>query len=617
MPRYPNKVMELVKELPEGHSGLKKLIKKNYQRINFEKLKVFDLTSEEIQNFYKLVIEEILSPNSEALKLLKNLIAINTEVESNIDIKTIKTAYKLPNIEKAFNELVDTRIIKKKEGKEDTYDFTFPEIQDALDILIDENCHENALKYYEKKIKKFGDNIFDEIEVLYHKAKIRPTEELVKEFLAIANSIEQFDYGHKRLINVAEELLILEDKYKAPILIVLGSIFSVIGDSEDAERIYLNALELYKKLAKQYYRIYLPYIAATQKNLGTLYIDLKRFEEAEKLYSEALSSYKELERHYYDVHSSDFHLEEYNGLEKSYTDDLRAYNEILKKYYDIYLPEEPSIEGDFGNIHIDLDLLEDIKDGTIDSMDSFKTLAKMSYDMYLIDIAKTQSNLGLIYSELQKFEDAERMHLEALKIKKNLAEHYPNQVLPELVLTLLDLGDLYATLNKFEDAEPMFNEALKISKQLAEQNPEVYMYNIAIIQNSLGTIYTRLQKFEEAEQMYLEALKIFKKFANQDRKTYLYNVADVQNNLGNLFLTQRNLEQAEYYLNNAIKKDPTNINILYNIACLESLRNNQVKALELLSKAIEIDKGFIERAILDEKLENIKDLEEFKKLTSE
>jgi hypothetical protein len=31
MPRYPNKVMELIKELPEGHSGLKKLIKKNYQ----------------------------------------------------------------------------------------------------------------------------------------------------------------------------------------------------------------------------------------------------------------------------------------------------------------------------------------------------------------------------------------------------------------------------------------------------------------------------------------------------------------------------------------------------------------------------------------------------------
>lgn len=77
-------------------------------------------------------------------------------------------------------------------------------------------------------------------------------------------------------------------------------------------------MDLYKNLAKKYYRIYLPYIAATQKNLGTLYIDLKRFEEAEKIYSDALSSYKELERQYYNAHSSDFHSKEYSGLEKSY-----------------------------------------------------------------------------------------------------------------------------------------------------------------------------------------------------------------------------------------------------------------------------------------------------------
>lgn len=617
MPRYPNKVMELIKKFPEGHSGLKKLIKKNYQRINFDKLMVFDLTSEEIQNFYKLVIEEILLPNSEALKLLKNLIALNIEIETNIDKKSIKTAYKLPNLEKSFTELLDTGIIKEKEGKEEIYEFSFPQIQKALEIFTDENCHERALQYYETKRKKYGVDIFDEIEVLFHKAKLNPSEELVSEFLAIANNIGQFEYEHKRLINVAQELFTLDDKYKAPILIVLGSIFSVIGNSEDAERIYLNALDIYKKLAKKYYRIYLPYVAATQKNLGTLYIDLKRFEEAEKLYSEALNSYKELERQYYDVHSPDLHLKEYNGLERSYLDDLRVYNKILKKYYDIYLPEEPSIEGDFGNIHIDLDLLEDIQDGTIDSMNSYKKLAKMSYDMYLIDIAKTQSNLGLIYSELMNFEEAERMHLEALKIKKKIAEHYPNQVLPELVLTLLDLGDLYASLNKFEDAEPMFNEALKISKKLAEENPGVYMHNVAIIQNSLGTIYSRLQKFEEAEQMYIDALKIFKEYAKEDPKTYLYNVADVQNNLGNLFLILGNLEKAENSLKKAIKADPTNIDILYNIACLESLRNNQAKALELLSKAIELDKIYIERASSDEKFDNIRDLQEFKELIGE
>ncbi len=549
--------------------------------------------------------------------MLKNLSVLNTEIDTNIDLKSIKTSYKVPNIENSFNQLLNMGFIRKKEGKEEIYEFSFPEIKDVLETLANENNHERAIKYYKNKKKKWKVDILDDIEVLFHKAKLNPTHGLVDEFLTIANNIEQFDFRHKRLIDVAQELFILEDKYKAPILIVLGNLLSVVGNPETAERIFLNALDIYKNLAKKYYKIYLPYIAATQKNLGTLYIDLKRFEEAEKIYSDALSSYKELERQYYDAHSPDFHSTEDNGIKKSYIDELKSYNELLKRYYDIYLPNEPPITSEIGNIGVDLDLLEDIQDGTIDSIESYKTLAKMSYDMYLLDIAKTQSSLGLIYSELMRFEEAEKMHLEALKLKRKVAEHYPDQALPELVLTLIDLGDLYASLNKFDHAEPLFKEALEISLQLAEQNPEVYLFNVAIIQNSLGTIYTRLQKFEEAEKMYVDALKIFKSFAQEDPKAYNFNVIDVQNNLGYLFLNKRNFNKAEHYLNKALKKDPMNSEILYNLASLEALRNNQTKALEILAKVIELDNNYVERVLHDEKLDCLKDLKEFKELTGE
>ena len=541
---------------------------------------------------------------------------INTNIESNIDKNSIETCCKFLNVEKSINELLDTGIVEKKKGEEETYQFSSQEIQDVLNPLADEESHKKALLYYEKKDKKFKGDILDEIEVLFHKAKLNPSEELVNEFLAVANSIQQFEYEHKRLIDVAGELLVLENKFKAPILIVLGKIISSIGNSEDAEEIYLKALDLYKNLAKKYYRIYLPYIAATQKNLGTLYIDLKRFEEAENIYSNALSSYKELERQFQDLHSPDFHSKKYNGLEKSYIDELKAYNEILKRYFDIYLPQKPSFTGEFGKIGVDQDLLEDIQDGSIDSIDSYKTLAKMSYDMYLIDIAKTQSNLGIVYSELMRFEDAERIHLEALKIKNKIVENYPKQGLPELVLTLLDLGDLYAIMDKFEDAEPMFNKALKISKQLAEQNPEIYSFNVALIQNSLGNVYTRLQKFEQAEEMFLNALEIFKQFAKEDPKTYSYNVGLVQNNLGSIFLILRNLDKAELYLNKAIKNDSANIEILYNLACLESLRNNSTKALEFLKVLIKLDIDYVERVLSDDRFDNIRDLREFEELTN-
>ena len=543
------------------------------------------------------------------------LCVINTNIDTNIDRISIETCCKFSNIENSIKALLDTRIIKKKKSKEETYEFSFQEIQDVLNSLADEKSHQKALQYYEKKLKKSRGDIRDEIEILFHKAKLEPSEELVNEFLAMGNNIEQFDYGYKRLIDVAGELLILENKYKAPILFVVGNILSLIGNSEDAERIYLQTLDLYKDLAKKYYRIYLPYLAATQKNLGTLYIDSKRFEEAEKIYSDALSSYIELERRYYNLHSPDFDSKKYDSQDKSYFDDLKTYNDLLKQYYGIYLPEQPSIASDLGNVCIDLDLLEDIQDGSIDSIESYKTLAKMCYDMYLIDIAKTQSNLGIIYSELMKFEEAEKMHLEALKIKKKVAKQNPDQVLPELVLTFLDLGDLYAIMDKFEDAEPMFNEALKISKQLAEQKPEVYLYNVALIQTSLGNVYTRLQKYKNAEELYLEALKIFKLFAKEDPKSFSQNVGEVQNNLGNLFLILRELDKAELYLKKAIKKNPTNIYVLYNLACLESLRNNHTEALGLLGKIIKLDRNIIEKVLIDDRFDNIRELNEFKEIT--
>jgi tetratricopeptide (TPR) repeat protein len=333
--------VEIIKQLPKGHTGLEKLIKKNYQRINFEKLKVFNLKSDvtEIQYFYLQVIEQILLSNLKALKLLKILVVINTDVDTNIDRKSIETCCRIPNVKKSINELLNTQILKKKKSNEERYEFSFRDIQEVLNSFADEKSHIKALQYYEKKRELIKGDLLDEIEILFHKTKLSPSEELVNEFLAVANKIGQFDYEHKRLIDIAGELLILDNKYKAPILIVIGNILSVIGNSEDAERIYLNALDLYKNLAKKYYKIYLPYIASTQKNLGSLYIDSKRFEEAEKIYTDALSSYKKLKRQYHDVHSPDFHSKRYNGLEMSYFDELKTYNEILKRYYDIYLPE--------------------------------------------------------------------------------------------------------------------------------------------------------------------------------------------------------------------------------------------------------------------------------------
>jgi hypothetical protein len=62
--------------------------------------------------------------------------------------------------------------------------------------------------------------------------------------------------------------------------------------------------------------------------------------------------------------------------------------------------------------------------------------------------------------------------------------------------------------------------------------------------------------------------------------------------------------------------DPTNSEILYSIASLESLRNNQIRAIEILAKVIDLDNRYVERVISDERFDNIRTLKEFKALIS-
>ena len=173
----PEKTKELIKKLTEGHPVSTELLVKNYQRINFDKLKDFDLknaSETQIEDFYKRVIEEILSSIPEALTLLKNLSIINTDLRTNINRETIENSSDLVSINTVFNELIDTGMLKKKKKKEGIYEFTFKHVQDALEDIVTKENHNEALKYYEKKKNIIGDDINDNVEVLFHKVIANP-----------------------------------------------------------------------------------------------------------------------------------------------------------------------------------------------------------------------------------------------------------------------------------------------------------------------------------------------------------------------------------------------------------------------------------------------------------
>jgi len=611
------------------------LLEKNSQRINLSTIKKYLLKEEgiKIDDFFKLLVEEILKSSPEALELLRDLCVLNTGLETNINRKCVIASYDLPDVEKVFNVLVDTGLIKKKEGSELVFEFIIKLIPDVFETITDEKSHEKALKYYEIKKKVVGADKNDDVEVLYHKAILNPNEELVTEFVQINNELNVMDDGYKNLIKVGTILILLEDKFKGPIQVRLGNIYSDLGNFVEGEKQYLDALDTFKRLAKTYYKIYLPYIAATQKALGKLYVDLKRFEEAEKIFIENLEVYRELEEKFYDVHSLDvdpegevpqsdlqpqgIEIEDFENAESLCQDALRAYNEVAKTYYNVYLPDLTAAQNYFGNIWFDEKLLAVTEKKSRGSLNYPKLLAKLCYDSHLADIATTQNNLALIYRQLGRYFEAEQKYIEALKIRKKLFEQYIKKESPSFALTMIDLADLYVFSFRNDDAEPLYLDALKIAKNLALQNPKMYSIPVANLQNKIGNLYVNIQDYENAEVMYLDALEVYKKLAKKYPKIYLPHVAIILNNLGNLFLLSNDLEKAQGFLNDALESDPKNDDVLYSNACLESLRNNKAKALEFLTKAIELNEKVSEWAASDEKFDNIRDLKEFKELTEE
>ena len=76
------------------------------------------------------------------VSLLKTLSVINTDLTTNIYRESVEKSYDNHNITKYFNELVNTEMLKKKEGKEGIYEYKDRySSSDNISIWMEEDSH--------------------------------------------------------------------------------------------------------------------------------------------------------------------------------------------------------------------------------------------------------------------------------------------------------------------------------------------------------------------------------------------------------------------------------------------------------------------------------------------
>jgi len=92
---------------------------------------------------------------------------------------------------------------------------------------------------------------------------------------------------------------------------------------------------------------------------------------------------------------------------------------------------------------------------------------------------------------------------------------------------------------------------------------------------------------------------------------------DILNNMATAYLGLGKLNDAEDTLLIAIKIKPDDSSLNYNMACAYSLSGIRASALLYLGKAIALDPSLKQRAKTDPDLRQIRDLEPFRKMTSD
>lgn len=472
-----------------------------------------------LQEFLKPFIE----PNLEKIKLLEINLADKTELLGYKNTEVIQLSGEIQELQKKNEELEKqiSQFLEGLEGKDlsqnsDLYQiafelFTHGEIDEAILVLDDakmeedekraqeemkqraetrllkagmlkiKNRHEEATTNYEKVVE-LNDSWYNCLEVANYFQFINQFKKAEK----------YYDYGLLKAGSDEERALTLNN---------LAVFQKTKNEYEKAELTFLEALNIYRKLAKINPQFYLFYVAGILNNLSNLLIDIKKYNKANQCLLEALDINRKL----------------------------------VKIDSQKYLPDVGATLNNLANFHSSNNELDQAEAYYNEALKIYGTLTEVNPQKYVPFKAIILNNFGLLKSSINKMDHAESFYNEALGFYTKLAKVNPRTYLPLKAHVLNNLGLLKRSENRFNHAESFYNEALKIRRELAKVNPQTYLPDLANTLNNLANLKVDEKKGEQAENFYLEVLEIRKKLIQGLPQINELSVADTYLRLSILY----------------------------------------------------------------------------------
>ena len=347
--------------------------------------------------------------------------------------------------------------------------------------------YDSAAYYIEQRARIDTLNVewqLDAAEYLYEQKQYSKAERYLESSLKLSRDLIKSDYSFVT--------------YVAQSLNNLANLYSDTQRYSDAEQMYEESLEIYRKLSKDNPQVYESDVAMALNNLANLYKNIQRYSDAEQMYEESLEIRRKLAKDNPQVYESDVAMALYN-LASLYKN-IQRYSESEQMY--------------------------------VESLEMYRRLAEENPLEYKLNVVMIVNSLKNIYVEQNDYVNAVLYCEEEVILCKELAKndnvYYYNYLESLIYMTLL-----YSEINEFSKQYDINEELLPLLKIEYNQKSSMYgqFYSTTLGNHSFCCIF--MQEFSKAEQYAREGIEV------DPTQTFIYT------NLASSLLLQGKYKEAE------------------------------------------------------------------------
>ena len=345
----------------------------------------------------------------------------------------------------------------------------------------------------------------------------------------------------------------------------VGAFYSDHGQHEKAEKYYLAAIEIEKRLVEKNAEAYEPDLAGSYNNAGEFYRKQNQPDKAEKYYLAAMEIRERLAEKNADAYEPDL-ATSYNNAgvfykkqgqsekaEKYYLAAIEIRERLVEKNADAYEPDLATSYNNAGVFYKKQGQPEKAEKYYLVAMEIRERLVKKNADAYEPDLADSYNNAGALYSDQGQSDKAEKYYLAAIEIYERLVKKNADAYEPDLATSYNNAGAFYYKQGQSDKAEKYYLAAIEIYERLAEKNPDAYEPDLAGSSNNAGNFYSDHNQPKKAEKYLLAAIEIQKRLVEKNAEAYEPDLAVSYNNAGALYHKQNQPEKAEKYYLSAIE----------------------------------------------------------------